>query len=239
MTIGEAIVRLQKEEGLNNTGLARLLGLSYASISMYASGKRIPNIKRLIHIANACNRNLIIEIISGKVHAKFIMKETVREISFDKKLQECEPGLRRYVLAHLCRNVDNANDLVQDTLFTALRRHDTLFPEVSMMTWLIGIAKNIVRKKASKLVLIESYLETDSITDEIEGYFREHGDVFRFLEKLTPMRREAYKLSLIGLEYKEIAKKLGTSEGSIKTMMGQSKARLCELIKNDKHATSN
>jgi len=230
MTIAEAIIQLRKEEGLNNNGLAHMLGVSAACISKYEKGRQIPPMKRLVQIATVFKRNLVITIVTGNIQAQFITKETIRSLSFDKRLAECEPGLRRYCQSHLCRNQEDVNDLVQDTMYTALRRFDTLRADVAMMTWLIGIAKNIVRKKASKLVYVESYLEHESITDEIEDYFRANGDVFRFIEKLTPMRREAYKLSLIGLEYKEIAQKMGTSEGSIKTMMGQSKARLRKLL---------
>jgi RNA polymerase sigma factor (sigma-70 family) len=232
MTIGEAIIQLRKEEGINNKGLALLLGISYASVSIYEKGKRIPPMHRLVQIATVFKRNLIITIVSNNVQAQFIMKESIRSLSFDKRLAECEGALRGYCWKHLCHTQDDVNDLVQDTMYTALRRYDTLRDDVAMITWLIGIAKNTVRKKASKLVYVESYIEHDRITDDIEEYFRGHADVFRFIEKLTPKRREAYKLSLIGLEYKEIAVKLNTTEGCIKSIMQQNKIRLRQMIEN-------
>lgn len=230
MTIAEALIQLRKEEGLNNNGMAHLLGISAACVSRYEKSKLTPPLKRLVQIATVFKRNLVITIVTGNIQAQFIMKESIRSLSFDKRLTECEMGLRKYCSTHLCRNQEDVNDLVQDTMYTALRRFDTLRADVAMMTWLIGIAKNTVRKKASKLIYVESYIENDRITDEIEDYFRAHGDVFRYIEKLTPTRREAYKLSLIGLEYKEIAEKLGSTEGSIKTMMGQIKIRLRTMI---------
>jgi RNA polymerase sigma factor (sigma-70 family) len=238
MTIGEAIIQLRKEEGINNNGMAYLLGVSAACISRYEKNKQIPPLRRLIQIADVFKRNLMLTIVTGKVQAQFIMKESIRSLSFDKRLAECEEGLRKYCAAHLCRNINDVNDLVQDVMYTALRRYDTLRADVAMMTWLIGIAKLTVKKKASKLMYVENYIEFDSITDEVEKYFKENGDVFRFIEKLTPMRREAYKLSLIGHEYKEIAKRLKTTEGSIKTMMQQTKIRLKTMLEKDSVETN-
>ncbi len=233
MTIAEAITRLRKEERHTGRCLALQLGISSAAISRYEKGGLTPPLKRLKQIATIFKRNLIITITEGEINAQFILKESIRSLSFDKRLTECENGLRAYCRQHLCKNQNETNDLVQDTLYTALRRFDTLYPDVSMMTWLIGIAKNTIKKRASKLIYVESYLETDHITDEIEHYFRQHADVFRFIEKLTPKRREAYKLSLIGLEYKEIAVKLNTSEGCIKAIMQQNKIRLRTMIEKD------
>lgn len=233
MTIAESIVKLRQEEGLNNISLAALLGISCASVTMYQNGKRVPPLHRLVHIAVACNRNLSLEVISGKVHAKFTLKTTLREISFDTKLHECEPALRSYCRKFLCRNKDDENDLVQEVFVVALTRHFTLRPEVSMLTWLIGIAKNSVKKHASKLLYVESYIEHDHLTDDIENFFRAHTDVFRYIEKLKPSRKKMYELSLIGMEYKDIARQMNTTEGSIKVMMGHTKRQLRQMIEKD------
>jgi RNA polymerase sigma factor (sigma-70 family) len=233
MTIAESIEKLMREEGHTTRSFAELFNVCLATVHNWIRGKRTPQVKRLREIASVCNRILELKISKKYIDAKFLLRESPREITFDQKLKECYQPLFRFCRVHLCKSADDTKDLVQETLYAALKHHSTLYPDVSMLTWLIGIAKNISRKKASKLVYVESYIETDLITDEIETYFQNHGDVFRFIEKLTPKRREAYKLALIGLEYKEIAKKLNTTEGTIKTMMGQTKIRLRKMIENE------
>ncbi len=230
MTIGESITRLRKEEGLSGIALAELLGVSGACITMYENGKRTPNIKMLQRIAKVCNRTFNLKIHPEDMDSIFTFRESVRVKSFDKKIQECWQPLFNYCMKFLCRNQSDAKDLVQETMLTALKMHYSLRADVAIMTWLIGIAKKKALARKSKLVLVETYIETDKLTDEIEDYFRANVDIWKFIANLTDRKRKIYELAMIGLEYKEIAYQLNTTENAIKTTMGQIRGQLKKMI---------
>jgi len=127
-------------------------------------------------------------------------------------------------------------------MYAALKNHATYIPEGPILTWLIGIAKNmnrtrIKRETNSKLIFVENYIETDRLTDSIEDYFRENKDVFTAIEALPDKNKKAYQLSLIGYSYRDIAKQLGTTEKYVKTMMGKNKRKLMSIIES--HADNN
>ncbi len=230
MTIGESITRLRKEEGLSGIALAELLGVSGACITRYEKDQLVPPVKRLKQIAKVCNRTFNLKIHPETMHSIFTFRESIRVKSFDEKLQDCWQPLFNYCMKFLSRNQSDAKDLVQETMLTALKMHYSLRADVAIMTWLIGIAKKKALSRKSKLVLVENYLETDKLTNEIEEYFRANVDIWKFITNLTDRRRKIYELAMIGLEYKEIAYQLNTTENAIKTTMGQIRGQLKKMI---------
>jgi len=125
MTIAESLTRLMHEEGLNNITFAQLLGLSAGTVSRYVSGNRIPNLKRLQQISTVFDRNLVLTFIGGNIHSKFQLREHVREITFDEKLELCRNPLFGYCRNRLHMTKENAEDLVQETMYRAMKLHST------------------------------------------------------------------------------------------------------------------
>src|SRR5258706_14327406 len=55
-------------------------------------------------------------------------------------------GSRKAVLSYAylcCRNLDLAEDIVQDTLTIAFQKRDQYFPEANFGGWLVSIARNV------------------------------------------------------------------------------------------------
>jgi len=226
MTIGQSIRKLRTDEGYTQVAFAQVLGVSCSAMSRFEADKLKVSLRRLKQIADVTNRWLILKSDGKTENCSFTIKESVRTITFDQKLQDCYNPLLRYCRKHLTRSEDSAKELTQETLYRALKVHYTLQPEISMLTWLIGIAKKTALKKASKLVYVDEYIETSVITDEIESFFRENHELFKAVEKLPERRRRIYELSAIGCSYSDIAREMSTTENAIKTTMGQIKNKL-------------
>jgi RNA polymerase sigma factor (sigma-70 family) len=234
MTIGESIKLLRKEEGLSARALAELIGVTGSTICQYEKGGVIPPIKRLKQICKACNRSLILKIYPDGLHCKFMLRESVREVSFNEKITECWKPLYSYCIRYLCRNKDDAKDLVQDTLLAAIKAHNTLRSDVGIMTWLIGIAKNLAVKKKSKLSYVEKYIETDLLTNESEEFFRKNVNVWKYVNKINKNRRRIFELSAIGLSYRDIAEQTGSTENSIKNTMCKIRTEIKKLVNDER-----
>lgn len=240
MTIAEALIRLMKEEGLNNLSFAHLLGVNPPCISRYLSGSRIPPLKRLIQISFVCNRRLILEFNNNNpIHARFILRETVRETSFNEKLVQCQNPLMGYCISRLNLKKEDAEDVVQETLYRALTLHETWQREISMLTWLIGIAKNVKNRKASKLIFVENYLEHESMNDEVETVFRKSPNLFNYIEEMKKSSKQTYKLYLSGLPLKEIAIQLNTTEAAVKMRIKNVKKYLRIKLESETPCNSN
>lgn len=217
MTITEALQRLMKEEGLNNNAFAQLLAVSHGTVSRYVSGSRIPPIHRLKQIAKIFNRRLDVVIENDNISGRFIFRDNVRDITFDKKIEQCRGALLRYALGNMHLKKEVAEDLVQDTILKGLLLHYTWRPEVAMTTWLIGIQKRSIGKYNSKLVYVENYVENDRLTEESENVFKNYPKLFNYIEHLGKTDKDYYKLYANGIDYKTIALQMNTTEKYVKT----------------------
>lgn len=231
MTIAKALKQLMHEEGLNNISFAQLLGVTPACTSRYIHGSKIPPLNRLIQISQVLNRRITLKIFDKEIQAKFELKELKREVTFDEKLEQCSKPLMSYCLARLHLKKEDAEDIVQETIYRALTMHYTWRPEVSMMTWLIGIAKRIKNRRRRKIVYIENYIESDFLTEEAEEVFRKDVYLFKHIENLDPKSRKYYKLYLNGMPFSQIALEMNTTVNYVKTKIYNLKNYLNKNIK--------
>ena len=72
------------------------------------------------------------------------MDEQVRKVALG-----VVPSLQAFAIS-LCRNVDRANDLVQETLLRALANIDAFKPGTNMSAWLFTILRNHFRSEYRK-----------------------------------------------------------------------------------------
>lgn len=79
MNIGEKIKKLREEEGLTQKDLSELTGINRITIGNYERGNRVPNIERIIPIANVLNvdANYFIDMNNGNATSRY--KETIKQ----------------------------------------------------------------------------------------------------------------------------------------------------------------
>ena len=158
----------------------------------------------------------------------------MREVqSFDARLEEHIPGLRRYAYA-LVRDRERADDLVQDCLARALsRRH--LWRPGNLRGWLFRILHNVYVNDVARAAIRPDATALDSVaepsiepTQDDVVYFRR---VATRLAELPADQREV--LLLVGLEgfaYEEAARVLGVPVGTIMSRLSRGRRRLRELL---------
>lgn len=145
------------------------------------------------------------------------------------------PMLRRYA-RFLARDMERADDLVQECLVRAIARIDSYEPGTNLQAWLIVILRNIFlnecrRAKRERVSLDElgfaappqypAQQDAGLIIAEVERAFR----------ALTPDHREVLTLVAIeGMSYEQSAEILGVTMGTVKSRLSRARAALSDLL---------
>jgi RNA polymerase sigma factor (sigma-70 family) len=142
------------------------------------------------------------------------------------------------------RDPEVASDLLAETFAVAYeRRHrfrDIGYPGGA---WLYGIARKELahyfrRQSVDRRALRRLGVEVPALDDESIRRIEQLDDVGRHepalvaaMEQMTPAEREAVEMRVVDeLEYSEIAKRLGCTEGSARTRVHRGLARLASLM---------
>jgi RNA polymerase sigma-70 factor (ECF subfamily) len=146
------------------------------------------------------------------------------------------PRLRAFAIS-LCRNGDQADDLVQDTLVRACANILSFTPGTNMLAWLCTIMKNHFfsecRRRRRPFEAIEDH--ADSVASKPAQVARaEYNELCAALEKLEPRQREVLiMIGASGLSYDEAAKACGCPTGTIKSRVNRARTRLSKLLSID------
>lgn len=218
---------LRISEGLTQKSLALLTGRSQPLLSNIETNRRKPSRETLEMIAEACNKNLKIS---------FERRNLVRLKSFDEELMILVPRLRKDCY-RLCRNKNNIDDLLQEVMFIALSKHNTLKPGVQMYTWLYGIARRQALLADSKLGPVNEYVEHAEEYPEFKQTKYSEG-IYRYINSLPKHRRDLYKLQVTGMPYTEIAAKLNLTVGTVKNKVRNIRENLKRMIDAETNTNS-
>lgn len=135
-----------------------------------------------------------------------------------------------YVAKAILKKDEDCADAMQNAILSAYSRRDTLREEAYFKTWLTRILINECYSQLrgrKEQISYEEYLEGDVGAGQ-EGYSELYLEIGRLEEKY----RVPFILHYVeGYSTKEIAKMLGTTEGSIKTRLYRSRNRLKEQLK--------
>jgi RNA polymerase sigma-70 factor (ECF subfamily) len=144
------------------------------------------------------------------------------------------PRLRAFALS-LCRNGDQADDLVQDTLVRACANIRSFTPGTNMLAWLCTIMKNhffsLCRSRRRRpFEPLDDY--ADSTASKPEQVARvECDELWAVLAKLEPGQRDILiMIGASGLSYDEAAKACGCPTGTIKSRVNRARAELAQLL---------
>ena len=154
--------------------------------------------------------------------------------SVRETMLEAVPNLRAFAIS-LSRNVDHADDLVQETLLRAIDNIDSFQPGTNMSAWLFTILRNLFRsehRKRRREVEDPEGTYADTLTSVPEQQGRVEFEELRVaLAKLTPDQREAIILvGASGFSYEEAAAICNCAVGTIKSRANRARIRLAELL---------
>ena len=143
------------------------------------------------------------------------------------------PKLLAFAIS-LCRNRDQAEDLVQDTLLRACANIKSFTPGTNMLAWLCTIMKNHFfsecRRRRRPFEAIDDH--ADSVASKpTQVAHAECNELWAALEKLEPRQREVLiMIGASGLSYDEAAKICGCPTGTIKSRVNRARAELAQLM---------
>lgn len=145
---------------------------------------------------------------------------------FEQDVAACIPALRRYARA-LTRDVEVADDLVQDTMVRALRA-EHLFLGGDVRAWLYTILTNLNRNRLRQRSRRPPLVPIDD-NDAVELAGPEAGsrDIERALAMLVEDQRVALLLVVLkGLTYGEVAQVQGVPIGTVMSRVARARAHV-------------
>jgi RNA polymerase sigma-70 factor, ECF subfamily len=117
---------------------------------------------------------------------------------------------------------DEVEEVVQDTFVRAFGSLDSFRGESSFRTWLLTIARNLVRdrQRGRKRAKLQVEIQDDDLvssSDALEGTVAAETEqrLHAAVQTLSPMQRAIFTLRVTeGLSYREIAIAVGSTEGA-------------------------
>lgn len=158
-------------------------------------------------------------------------------VDFLDELEASVPALRRYARA-LTRNVDRADDLVQDCLERAIGRRGLFRPRGPLRPWLFTMLTNLHRnslrseRRRGQSLGVEAMV--DLATPAPQPGHLALAELARAIETLPLDQKEALLLvTLEGLAYAEAAEILSVPLGTLMSRLGRARATLRQLTGAD------
>ncbi len=151
-------------------------------------------------------------------------------------LEEHAPALQAAALK-LCRDRDQAGDLVQDTIERALRRDDQLADIVNLHAWLATIMHRLfidrcrARQRRPQVPVESDTLAGPEPTPPPPWASISEQDLHGAVARLDPNFRAVFELhSREGASYAEISSRLGIPKNTVGTRLARARAKLRALL---------
>jgi len=161
--------------------------------------------------------------------------EIDRTAQLDELLESEIPHLRRYA-RFLARNVDLADDLVQDCLERAIANKDKWVPGTNLRAWLFVILRNAFindRRRAARWTYVSDDV-LDFLGIGVSGRQEERQELIalqRGLDQLSADHREILLLVAVeGFEYREVANLLSVPIGTVRSRLARARVALGSLL---------
>ena len=148
------------------------------------------------------------------------------QLEFSTMVEKEANPLKNYAL-QLTRNIEDANDLVQETMLKAFTYHNKFTKGTNLKGWLYTIMKNSFINNYRRLVKRNTFIDTTDNTFYLDAptHVTENRGEDKFLRKDLDLAIEAlpkdlkktFTMNMKGFKYHEIADILGIPIGTVKT----------------------
>lgn len=163
-------------------------------------------------------------------------------VEFGTKVQEHSRVLKNYAL-QLTQNMEDANDLVQETLLKALTYRSKFSEGTNLKGWLYTIMRNSFINNYRRITKRNTFIDTtdntymlDSNTDqktENEGELKFlRDDLAAAIETLPEDLKITFNKNALGFKYHEIAEELDIPIGTVKTRIFVARRKLRKILAN-------
>lgn len=163
---------------------------------------------------------------------------------FNKQLTNLQSNLQ-YFAHSLTGNIEDANDLMQDTFLKALRNRDKYQDDTNLKAWTYTIMKNTFinnyRKHRNLNSIIDNHddlsnLNLDHPTDfpSPESMYLAK-EITNEISQLNEIQRSTFEMYNEGYKYHEIAERLNISIGTVKSRIYLSRQKLMDSLEDYKN----
>jgi len=155
---------------------------------------------------------------------------------------ELIPALRAFART-FCRDLSDADDLVQETLTKGLANLDKFEPGTRMKSWLFTIMRNSFNneyRRSKRMVqdIDDRLAETLAVPAGQVGWGIAQ-DLRAGLGMLSPDQQQAlYLVGAAGLSYDEAAERTGCHAGTIKSRVSRARSSLAAFMAGDDRSMS-
>lgn len=147
------------------------------------------------------------------------------------------PDLEKFARV-LTRSAQDSEDLMQDTIITALRKADEFVPGTNMVAWLFtlqrGLYQNMVKRARTRQNYVEAHKDNDEaqLPDQLDHLILE--DAKTLISKLPVEQQSAlFLVCYDGRSYAEAAEVLGCSVGTVKSRVSRARAEIARALDMD------
>lgn len=155
--------------------------------------------------------------------------------AFKKELIERIPDLKRFARV-LTKNTQDSEDLMQDTIMSALAKADDYQPGTNMVAWLFTIQRSLFnnsrRKKDRTQKVMKTVLDASpraALPDQLDRLELE--DMFEVIESLPVDQKSAlYLVAHDGYSYAEAAEVLSLNVGTVKSRVSRARAEIAKSL---------
>lgn len=160
-------------------------------------------------------------------------------IEFKSVVQKEAQSMRSYAY-QLTRNVEDTNDLIQDTMLKAFMYQDKFTDGTNLKGWLYTIMKNTFINNYRRMVKRNTFIDqtdNDYYLDSMAHSERNKGDqrfmmrdIETAIDKLPMSLKKPFTMNHSGFKYHEIAEILRIPIGTVKTRIFVARRQLREAL---------
>ncbi|MGF1635593.1 MAG: RNA polymerase sigma factor [Cyclobacteriaceae bacterium] len=161
-------------------------------------------------------------------------------LEFSYSIDKLSPSLKPFAL-RLTKDVEDANDLMQETILKAFTNRDKFTDGTNLKAWMYTIMKNTFITNYQRMVRRNTFIDTtdnlhyiNSTDNAIEngaytGFAMK--DINRAIEKLDDTYKVPFLMHFRGFKYYEIADKLNIPIGTVKNRIHIARKELKAVLK--------
>ncbi|MCG8476636.1 MAG: RNA polymerase sigma factor [Cytophagales bacterium] len=160
---------------------------------------------------------------------------------FSQNINQLSSSLKPFAM-RLTKDIEDANDLMQETVLKAFNNRDKFAEGTNLKAWLYTIMKNTFITNYQRMVRRNTFIDT---TDNLH-YINSTGsttenmayagftmrDIKRAIARLEDNYRIPFLMHFRGFKYHEIAEQLGIPIGTVKNRIHIARKDLKSMLKN-------
>lgn len=161
-------------------------------------------------------------------------------LEFSYSVNQLSPALRPMAM-RLTRDVEDANDLIQETVLKAFTNRDKFSDGTNLKAWLYTILKNTFITNYQRMMRRNTFIDTSDNLHFINssGNSIENGayskfaneDIEKALDKLDETFKTPFMMYYKGFKYYEIADRLNIPLGTVKNRIHIARKELQHFLK--------